>query len=330
MNAGPLQRGHPGSPCGGASRAATAAALDWLRAAGEAAQRWRVTECDNPGGECCVVEVAPCGAAGARGGRTRGVVAKAYPDDAGARAFAAMQALNAALARRGGGTLRVPQAHCYDAARRCLVQESARGERFDALRGGAGFAAALERAGRALAELHRLPVAAGPAQAIAEQVAELMRPHPLELAARLPRLRARIETLLARLGAAVPAGVAAVPLHRDVHLRQLFLDGAQVWLLDWDLFGCGDPALDVGNFDLALELKEVAASERAAFLAGYAAAQPDPGVLARVDVYRAFKALRRACKHCRLQEHDWPAQSERMVAAAEREFASPLPAGGQT
>jgi aminoglycoside phosphotransferase (APT) family kinase protein len=313
----------------GFSLEAGAAALDWLRACGEAPQGWRATEFDNPGGERFVAEVALYGAAGERGGQTRSVVAKGYPDDSGARTFDTMQMLHAALSRRSDGTLRVPQAHWYDAARRCLVQEFACGERFDALRGGAGFAAALELAGRALAELHRLEVAAGAAKGMAEQVAELMRPHPLELGARLPHLRARIETLLARLCAAVPADVAAVPLHRDFHLRQLFLDGRQVWVLDWDLFGCGDPALDVGNFDMSLELKDVAASDRAAFLAGYVAVRPDPGVLARVGVYRAFKALRRACKHCRQHGGDWTVQSERMVAAAERELARTLPEGVQ-
>jgi aminoglycoside phosphotransferase (APT) family kinase protein len=38
------------------------------------------------------------------------------------------------------------------------------------------------------------------------------------------------------------------PVHRDFYPDQVLLSGSRVYLLDFDLFCQGDPALDVGNF----------------------------------------------------------------------------------
>lgn len=245
------------------------------------------------------------------------MIAKCFPDASGAQVFATLRALSAAIAAQGCRTLAVPEALHYDAARCCLVQARA-----DGMPLGAALAAAvdadsrdalLQRAGRALGELHGLdPVAlgAGTPKQLADHINDLMRPHPLSVALALPEHAARLRALTARLleaGAALGSVPPAVPLHRDFHVSQMFVDGERIALIDWDLFAAGDPSLDVGNFMMHLELRCGAEFESAqtAFLSGYVAVRP-ADALARVPLYQAFNHLRRACKSFRLQAEGWP------------------------
>ena len=50
-----------------------------------------------------------------------------------------------------------------------------------------------------------------------------------------------------RLAANTPAPVAC-GIHRDFYASQVIVDGARLWLLDFDLYCFGDRGLDVGNF----------------------------------------------------------------------------------
>ena len=65
-----------------------------------------------------------------------------------------------------------------------------------------------------------------------------------------PKWAPRLERLLEacdRLGASMrPTAVTGI--HRDFYPAQILVDGARLWLLDFDLFCKGDPALDIGNF----------------------------------------------------------------------------------
>jgi aminoglycoside phosphotransferase (APT) family kinase protein len=180
--------------------------------------------------------------------------------------------------------------------------------------------------GAALAELHALPLPAERVSGFGEHLRELIRPHPLALAEALPYLRDRIEAVLAEMEGLArlrEAAVDPVPLHRDFHLGQLFLgDDGRVWLIDWDLFGWGDPLLDVGNFLMVLETRagDRAPLCREAFLDGYGARG---GADAEgVELYAAFNFLRRACKHFRLGGGDWTVQACSMLERAEQRLAA--------
>lgn len=268
---------------------------------------------------------APCApAGGARRvvrlvGAGRGaVVAKSFPDGAGARTARLQDAVHRALAAAPAPVLRVPRVLGYDAERRVLLQEEAPGVRLDRLLGGLGAGAALERVGRALADLHRLEVEVGPALGLGDHLRELVRPQPDALAGALPELGPRVarlvEALLERASDAGPA----VPVHRDVHARQLLLDGERVWLVDLDLVARGDGALDLGNLVGWLRARAGAGdAEVGALLRGYAAAG-DRGVLARVARHEAFTYLRLACKRLRLHEEGWRDACAALVARAER------------
>jgi len=50
-----------------------------------------------------------------------------------------------------------------------------------------------------------------------------------------------------RLAATVPSPTPC-PIHRDFYADQVVVDADRLWLLDFDLFCAGDPALDAGNF----------------------------------------------------------------------------------
>jgi thiamine kinase-like enzyme len=65
-----------------------------------------------------------------------------------------------------------------------------------------------------------------------------------------PHLQGRLQRLLdvcSRIGESLHAAPMC-PIHRDFYHDQVILDGSRLYLLDFDLFAMGDPALDVGNF----------------------------------------------------------------------------------
>ncbi|HEX2729068.1 MAG TPA: aminoglycoside phosphotransferase family protein [Rubrobacteraceae bacterium] len=71
-----------------------------------------------------------------------------------------------------------------------------------------------------------------------------------EVARARPEWAGRIERLLAacgRLGAATPESEPR-GIHRDFYADQILANGDSLYLLDFDLYCAGDPALDVGNF----------------------------------------------------------------------------------
>jgi hypothetical protein len=64
-----------------------------------------------------------------------------------------------------------------------------------------------------------------------------------ELAARTDSLFAACERLATTTAAFEPTGI-----HRDFYADQVIVDGSRLYLLDFDLYCEGEPALDIGNF----------------------------------------------------------------------------------
>jgi len=74
-----------------------------------------------------------------------------------------------------------------------------------------------------------------------------------------PNLQSRLDFLLEgieRLAATMPAGRTAA-IHRDFYHDQVIIDGNRFYLLDFDLYCEGDPALDLGNFIAHLQESSV-------------------------------------------------------------------------
>ena len=79
---------------------------------------------------------------------------------------------------------------------------------------------------------------------------EILRTHLSTVAPQGSRWAARIARLVDaadRLGAAIPEPTPR-GIHRDFYADQVIVDGQRLFLLDFDLYCEGDPALDIGNF----------------------------------------------------------------------------------
>lgn len=114
---------------------------------------------------------------------------------------------------------------------------------------GQGGIALAGRIAEAIHKLHRAGVPTDHQHTMADELRILHQCLPI--AAQLkPTLASRIGSLLDacdRLGARVPAP-ATCPIHRDFYPAQVIVEDGRLWLIDFDLYCQGDPALDVGNF----------------------------------------------------------------------------------
>jgi aminoglycoside/choline kinase family phosphotransferase len=214
------------------------------------------------------------------------------------------------------GLLRVPALVQVDLQRGVLLQWRAQGQALSDWPQSdvAGLAHALERCAGALRELHELPAEAtcpepdgagcrgSASHDIAAQLDALVRPHPGQLAQQCVPLRPRLLALLDRLQQEQARLTAVSPrlLHRDVHPRQLFVSLHHVDLIDWDLCGAGDPALDLASLHLHVDLRWPALADQlhAAVARGYGTAGHNAGE--RLSLFLALQHLRRACKAYRL------------------------------
>jgi hypothetical protein len=106
---------------------------------------------------------------------------------------------------------------------------------------------------RRLAEgAHKLHLAAIPAERahrmedelriLRESLDKVVETRP-DLARRVGQLAEPCARLAAKVPSPVPCGI-----HRDFYPAQVIVDKARVYLLDFDLYCLGDPALDIGNF----------------------------------------------------------------------------------
>ncbi len=106
-----------------------------------------------------------------------------------------------------------------------------------------------ERIAAALHALHRHGPAPTRRHTIDDELAILHDRLP-RVAHRHPALAPRLARLLTacdRLGATL-ATDTLTPIHRDFYPDHVLVDGLRLYLIDFDLYALGDPALDAGNF----------------------------------------------------------------------------------
>ena len=201
----------------------------------------------------------------------RTVVAKTYRGDEGADTFVAMQALWA-KGPTGRGAPRLAEPLAYLPEPRVLLQGPVPGDRTlsDAVRQAAtatdgavtGVEPALVRAAYALAALHACPVHVGPERDVSTELAAVRR-LLTRLAATVPAESMQaadgLLTELARRAERDPAPPPG-PVHGAFRPAQVLLAGTQPGFVDFDGFGLGEPALDLGRFVARLgELWRIAA-----------------------------------------------------------------------
>jgi len=127
--------------------------------------------------------------------------------------------------------------------------------------------------------------------------------------------------LLALASRALEAGSVTEPrlLHRDLHDKQLMVEGAYVVVLDVDTLAVGEPALDLANLLVHLELRvaQGVAAERAALVSAALvdAYGPDPTVRNRIPAYATATRARLAGLYAfRPHEHRATAWLDRCTA----------------
>jgi aminoglycoside phosphotransferase (APT) family kinase protein len=115
-----------------------------------------------------------------------------------------------------------------------------------ASRGGADLARRIAEAAR---KLHTAPIRPQKRHSMADELRILHERLPLVGRMR-PEWAGRIERLLVACdlaGSALPRP-RNTGIHRDFYADQVLADGDRMYLLDFDLYCEGDPALDIGNF----------------------------------------------------------------------------------
>lgn len=106
-----------------------------------------------------------------------------------------------------------------------------------------------QRLAQAIHKLHQISIPATRRHTIADELRILHERLPL-VAQLKPQWHQRIEKLLEacdRLSDTLPEPVVC-GIHRDFYADQAIVDGSRLYLLDFDLYCEGDPALDLGNF----------------------------------------------------------------------------------
>ena len=105
------------------------------------------------------------------------------------------------------------------------------------------------RIAEAAHKIHRAGVATNERHGIADEL-RILAECFARVAAAEPRYGARLRALLAaceRLAAGTPPS-PATGIHRDFYADQILVDGERLYVVDFDLYCAGEPALDVGNF----------------------------------------------------------------------------------
>lgn len=105
------------------------------------------------------------------------------------------------------------------------------------------------RVAEAAHKLHRARVPVDRRHTMADEL-RILRDCLCSVAAEEPRWERRVQRILRaseRLGAATPEPVPCT-VHRDFYADHVIVDGARLYLIDFDLYCWGDPGLDVGNF----------------------------------------------------------------------------------
>jgi hypothetical protein len=168
------------------------------------------------------------------------------------RAWGVQRAVAAALAADAPLAIAPLVAYLPDA--RVLVQGEVQGiSLYDVLQNAAAdeeAVAAVQRAARAVAALHQLPIAAPPHRlALGRTDPERLR----RSAERLRTARPELASLVTEVEDGILGGLAAIgelssiPIHGDLKPVHVVFDDERVILLDLDKFAVGEPMLDVTN-----------------------------------------------------------------------------------
>jgi tRNA A-37 threonylcarbamoyl transferase component Bud32 len=179
------------------------------------------------------------------GSSERQFYAKIYRDvEQGRRAHRAQYELHE-QATAVGKHLVVTKPIIYSDTLRTLVTGAIPGTSLSKIIGrGKGSIAAVQNAARAVAEFHKLEIAA-PQRSLAEDMARL-RAAQATIASARPDLAGEVGVVVQ----AVASGLESAPsslIHGDLKPDHILIDGDRVALIDFDLYGAADPVVDIAH-----------------------------------------------------------------------------------
>ena len=229
----------------------------------------------------------------------RQVFAKIYRDaDDCQRAFAAQREV-CARAAEAAGTLFAARTIAHLDGMRTLVTEALPGTPLSRIiRRGDFPGPAVQAAARAVAEFHRLDVAAPP-RPVADDTARLREAEAFLIAQR-PDLAPDVSTMVRTVIDGL-IGAAVTPIHGDLKPDHIFIDGDRVALIDFDLFGTADPVADIAHLLAFLSKPQERARSRReqqidaadVFVEAYFAQAP-PSWRERLPIYHAMTSIHKA------------------------------------
>jgi len=172
---------------------------------------------------------------------------KVYAAEDAAALYGTMQELWS-YARLEAPELRLGRPLGHDARLNAVWQASPGGEPLLEVLEEADLPAVFRRTAAALAALHRGDMRPARRWCLREETDKLWRSRAALLRF-YPMLEHDIEAVLGRLIATSPPEAEnLVPVHGDFHCNQVLVGDGHVAIIDFDLFGCGDPLHDVGRF----------------------------------------------------------------------------------
>lgn len=136
----------------------------------------------------------------------------------------------------------------FDSRRNALWQSAPGGEPLLQALDSEDLPAVLRRVAAALAALHRSDLQPARVWSIGEEIVKVGRAREA-LRRFYPELQPRVDAVLGKLCSAAPGEAERrVPVHGDFHCNQVLVEADRVAVIDFDLFGRGDPLHDVARF----------------------------------------------------------------------------------
>ncbi len=121
-------------------------------------------------------------------------------------------------------------------------------------------------------------------QASFAQVNQWLATSGLALQAYVEQLSAACENLVQTSLSRLPR-TGPTPVHGDLSAAHTLLERGRIQLLDWEMFGLGDPALDVARL-FQHEAQSLTVEQVDLWLEHYQQSVDQPGIVARIDTYR--------------------------------------------
>jgi hypothetical protein len=172
---------------------------------------------------------------------------KVYANEDARALFAAMQAVWNHSQRRAPELLVARPLGC-DPRSNAVWQASPGGDVLLEVLETVDLPVVMRRVAAALAALHRADLQPARVWRLAQETGKLERTREA-LGRFYPALRRDVDAVLGRLARAAPAeATRLVPVHGDFHCNQILVHEDRVAVIDFDLFGRGDPLHDVARF----------------------------------------------------------------------------------